>query len=84
MKRSQAVELGERLHGAPKQVLKLKTNEQWNDWYKNVQLATITHKKVHHFAKGCTFQLYFSMAANQRGRWMMGLLIKLPKKNSTE
>ena len=55
LKRSQAVEIGERSHGAPKQILKVKTNEQGNDWYKNVQLATITHKKNLSFCK----KMYF-------------------------
>ena len=39
LKHPQTVGVVERSHSALKQILKLQTNEHWNDWYKYVPLA---------------------------------------------
>ena len=43
----------ERSHSALKRILKLNTNEQWNDWFKYVQLPTFIHN-TYHSAIGCS------------------------------
>ena len=49
----QTVGLVERSHCAVKRILKLNANEQWNDWFKYVQLATFIHNTSCHSAIGC-------------------------------
>ena len=39
--------------------LKLNTNEQWNDWFKYVQLATFIHNTSYHSAIGCSPTVLF-------------------------
>ena len=39
LKHPQTVGVAERSHSALKRILKLNTNEQWNDWFKYAQLA---------------------------------------------
>ena len=50
----QTVGVVERSHGALKRILKLQTNEQWNDWYKYVPLAAFIHNTSFHSTIGCS------------------------------
>ena len=43
MKQPQTIGVVERSHAALKRILKLISNEQWNDWHKYVPLATFIH-----------------------------------------
>ena len=52
LKHPQTVGVVERSHSALKRILKLNTTEQWNDWYKYVQLAAFIHNTSYHFAIG--------------------------------
>ena len=54
LKHPQTVGVVERSHSALKRILKLNTNEQWNDWFKHVQLATFIHNTSYHSAIGCS------------------------------
>ena len=49
----------ERSHSALKRILKLKTNEKWNDWFKYVQLATFIHNTSYHSVIGCSTTVLF-------------------------
>ena len=49
----------ERSHSALKRILKLNTFEQWNDWFKYVQLATFIHNTSYHSAIGCSPRVLF-------------------------
>ena len=49
----------ERSHSALKRILKFNTNEQWNDWFKYVQLATFIHNTFYHSALGCSPTVLF-------------------------
>ena len=53
MKHPQKVGVVERSYSAFKRILKLNTNEQWNNWYKYVSLATLMLKISYHSAIGC-------------------------------
>ena len=59
LKHPQTVGVLERSHSALKRILKLNTNEQWNDWHKYVSLATFIHKTSYHFAIGCSPTVIF-------------------------
>ena len=54
LKHPQTVGVVERSLSALKRILKLNTNEQWNDWFKYVQLATFIHNTSYHSAVGCS------------------------------
>ena len=54
LKNPQTVGVVERSHSAVKRILKLNTNEQWNDWFKYVQLAIFIHNTSYHSAIGCS------------------------------
>ena len=54
VKHPQTVGVVERSHGALKRILNLNTNDQWNDWYKYVHLATFIHNTSYHSAIGCS------------------------------
>ena len=53
LKHPQKVGVVERSHSAFERILKLNTNEQWNDWFEYVQLATFIHNTSYHSAIGC-------------------------------
>ena len=53
LKHPQTVGVFERSHSALKRILKLNTNEQWNDWFKYVHLATFIHCTSYHSAIAC-------------------------------
>ena len=55
----QKVGVVERSHSAVKQILKLTNNEQWNDWFKYVQLATFKQNTSYHSAIGCSPTVLF-------------------------
>ena len=55
----QTVGVVERSHSAFKRILKLNTNEQWNDRFKYVQLATLIHNTSYHSAFGCSPTVFF-------------------------
>ena len=59
LKHPQIVGVVERSHSALKRILKLNTNEQWNDWHKYVSLATFIHNTSYHFAIGCSPTVIF-------------------------
>ena len=59
LKHPQTVGVVERSHSALKRILKLNTNEQWNDWFKYVQLATFIHNTSYHSAIGCSPTVLF-------------------------
>ena len=59
LKHPQTVGVVERSHSALKRILKLITNEQWNDWFKYVQLATFIHNTSYHSAIGCSPTVLF-------------------------
>ena len=59
LKHPQSVGVVERAHSSLKRILKLNTNEQWNDWYKYVQLATFIHNTSYHSAIGCSPSVLF-------------------------
>ena len=59
LKHPQTVGDVERSHSALKRILKLNTNEQWNDWFKYVQLATFIHNTSYHSAIGCSPTVLF-------------------------
>ena len=59
LKHPQAVGVVERSHSALKRILKLNTNEQWNDWFKYVQLANFIHNTSYHSAIGCSPTVLF-------------------------
>ena len=48
LKHPQTVGVVERSHSALKRILKLNTNEQWNDWFKYIKLATFIHNASYH------------------------------------
>ena len=54
LKHAQTVGVVERSHSALKRIPKLITNEQWNDWFKYVQLTTFIHNTSYHSAIGCS------------------------------
>ena len=54
LKHPQTVGVVERSHSALNCILKLNTNEQWNDWFKYVQFATFIHNRSYHSAIGCS------------------------------
>ena len=49
----------ERSHSALKRILKSNTNEQWNNWFKYVQLATFIQNTFYHSAIGCSPTVLF-------------------------
>ena len=49
----------ERSHSALKRILKVDTNEEWNDWFNYVQLATFIHNTSYHIAIGCSPTVLF-------------------------
>ena len=59
LKHPQTVGVVERSHSALKRILKLNTNEQWDDWFKYVQLATFIHNTSYHSAIGCSPTVLF-------------------------
>ena len=59
LKHPQTVGVVERSHSALKRILKLNTNEQWNDWHKYVSLATFIHNTSYHFAISCSPTVLF-------------------------
>ena len=59
LKHPQTVGVVERSHSALKRILKLQTNEQWNDWYKYVPLAVFIHNTSFHSAIGCSPTVLF-------------------------
>ena len=59
LKHPQTVGVVERSHSALKRILKLNTIEQWNDWFKYVQLATFIHNTSYHSAIGCSPTVLF-------------------------
>ena len=59
VKHPQTVGVVERSHSALKRNLKLNTNEQWNDWFKYVQLATFIHNTSYRSAIGCSPTVLF-------------------------
>ena len=59
LKHPQTVGVVERSHSALKRILNLNTNEQWNDWFKYVQLATFIHNTSYHSAIGCSPTVLF-------------------------
>ena len=54
----QTVGVVERSHGALKRILKISTTEQWSDWFKYVQLATVLHKTSYHSVIGCSSTVF--------------------------
>ena len=59
LKHPQTVGVVESSHSALKRFLKLNTNEQWNDWFKYVHLATFFHNTSYHSAIGCSPTVLF-------------------------
>ena len=59
LKHPQTVSVVERSHSALKRILKLNTIEQWNDWFKNEQLATFIHNTSYHSAIDCSPTVLF-------------------------
>ena len=59
LKHPQTVGVVERSHSALKQILKLQTDEQWNDWYKYVPLACFIHNTSFHSTIGCSPTAFF-------------------------
>ena len=54
LKHPQTVGVVERSHSALKRILKVQTDEQWNDWYKYVPLACFIHNTSFHSTIGCS------------------------------
>ena len=54
MKHPQTIGVIEQSHAAPKRILKLNTDENWNTWYRSVDLATFIHNTLHHSSIRCT------------------------------
>ena len=50
LKHPQTMGVVERSHAALKRILKLNTNEQWNDWHEYVPLATFILNTSQHFS----------------------------------
>ena len=44
---------------APKRIMKPKTQEKWNNWFKYVQLAVFIHNTFQHIPIGCRPTLLF-------------------------
>ena len=59
LKNPQTVGVVERSHSAFKRIFKLNTNEQRNDWFKYVQLATFIHNTSYHSAIGSSPTVLF-------------------------
>ena len=59
LKHSQTVGVVERSPSALKRFPKLNTNEQWNDGFKYVQLATFIHNTSYHSVIGCSPTVLF-------------------------
>ena len=59
LKHPQSIGVVERAHAALKRILKLNTDQQWNDWYKYVDLACFIHNTSYHASIGCTPSLLF-------------------------
>ena len=59
LKNPQTVGVVQRSHSALKRILKLNRNEQWNDWYRFVSLATIKQNAPYHLTVGCTSTALF-------------------------
>ena len=59
LKHQQTVGFVERSHSALKRILKLNTNEQWNDWFKYVQFATFIQNTSYHSAIDCSPTVLF-------------------------
>ena len=57
---SKKVGVVERSHSALKRIPKLNTNEQWNDWFKYVQLATSISNTSYHSAISCSPTVFFT------------------------
>ena len=53
LKHPQTIGVVERSHAALKWILKLNSNEQWNDWHKYVPLATFMHNTTYHSSINC-------------------------------
>ena len=58
-KHPQTVGVVESPHRALESILNLNTNEQWNDWFKYVQLANFIHNTSYHSAIGCSPTVLF-------------------------
>ena len=50
----------DRSHATIKSFLKLITNEDWSDWFKNVQLANFIDNTSYHSAIGCFPTIFFT------------------------
>ena len=59
LKHPETVGVVERPHSALKRILQLNTNQQWNDLFKYVQLATFIHNTSYHSAIGCSPTVLF-------------------------
>ena len=59
LKHPQSIGVVERAHAALKRILRLHTNEQWNDWHKYVDLACFIHNTSYYSSIGCTPSLLF-------------------------
>ena len=59
LKHPQTVGVVECSHSALKRILKLNTNEQWNDWFEYVELATFIPNTSYHSAIGCSPTVLF-------------------------
>ena len=75
LKHPETVGVVERSHSAPKRILKLNTNEQWNDCYKYVPLATFIHNSSYHSAIGCSPTVLFT-AVNQLGHLICDAIVQ--------
>ena len=53
LKHPQTIGVVVRPHAALKRILKLISNEQWNDWHKYVPLATFIHNTSYHSSIDC-------------------------------
>ena len=53
LKHPQTIGVVERSQAALKWILKLNSNQQWNDWHKYVPLATFIHNKSYHSSINC-------------------------------
>ena len=59
LKQPQTVGVVERSHSALELILKLNTTEQWNDWFKYLQIATFIHNTSYHSAIVCSPTVLF-------------------------
>ena len=59
LKHPQTVSVVERSHSALKSIFEFNTIEQWNDWFKYVQLATFIHNTSYHSAIDCSPTVLF-------------------------